>query len=220
MRSDARAKCVEISVINNNYCKLFTHLLGVLISTTKYKTRLSHRPQSSSTKCPALKSMVITNLKEKQKKYETETGCQLRRFVHVIWRQVAGSRSSRRRSRSNEFTSNSTSIRLPRSLSLFLSLLSQSLHIALSIYQLTGKWFALPLRSLNGFPKPRPKYTVIFSLITLFCCEDKKYGLGGEEGNVGQLCHTPHREGPKPLQINFVTFSFPQQNDQFSCHCA
>lgn len=38
-------------------------------------------------------------------------------------------------------------------------------------------------------------------------------------GNVGQLCHTPHREGLKPLQINFVTFSFPQQNDQFSCHC-
>lgn len=128
MRSDARAKCVEISVINNNYCKLFTHLLGVLISTTKYKTRLSHRPQSSSTKCPALKSMVITNLKEKQQKYETETGCQLRRFVHVIWRQVAGSRSSRRRSRSNEFTSNSTSIRLPRSLSLSLSPLSVSPH--------------------------------------------------------------------------------------------
>lgn len=129
MRSDARAKCVEISVINNNYCKLFTHLLGVLISTTKYKTRLSHRPQSSSTKCPALKSMVITNLKEKQQKYETETGCQLRRFVHVIWRQVAGSRSSRRRSRSNEFTSNSTSIRLPRSLSFSLSSLTLYLSI-------------------------------------------------------------------------------------------
>lgn len=136
--------------------------------------------------------------------------------MHVIWRQVAGNRGSRRRSRSNEFTSNSTSIRLPSSLSLF----STSLPISLSIYQLTGKCFALPLRSLNGFPKPRPKYTVIFSLITLFCFEDKIYGLEGRREATGQLCHTPHREGLKPLQINFVTFSFPQQNDQFSCHCA
>lgn len=133
--------------------------------------------------------------------------------MHVIWRQVAGNRGSRRRSRSNEFTSNSTSIRLPRSLALFLP-------ISLTIYQLTGKCFALPLRSLNGFPKPRPKYTVIFSLITLFCFVDKKYGLEGRRGTTGQLCHTPHREGLEPLQINFVTFSFPQQNDQFSCHCA
>lgn len=143
--------------------------------------------------------MVITNLKEKQQKQETETGCQLRRFVHVIWRQVAGSRSSPRRSRSNEFTSNSTSIRLPRSLSLSLSLFSLSLlPISLSIYQLTGKWFALPLRSLNAFPKPRPKYTVIFSLITLFCYEDKKYGLGGRRECWATLPHATSR-GPETV---------------------
>lgn len=119
------------------------------------------------------------------------------------------------RSRSNEFTSNSTSIRLPLSLSLSLSF---------SIYQLPGKWFALPLRSLNGFPQTakrtdqtRPKYTVIFSLITLFGIENEG---GGQAG--GQSCQLPHAtsRGPEPLQINFVTFSFPQQNDQFTCHCA
>lgn len=91
--------------------------------------------------------------------------------------------------------------------------LSLTLSPSLSIYQLPGKWFALPLRSLNGFPQTakqtdqsRPKYTVIFSLITLFCTEDE----GGGQASGGRVanCHTPHREGLNRCKLISLRFHF------------